>query len=220
MELHRGKANGLKRPGEIGLGELWLESLRYVQGDPELRAYYKRLEGLRPGSIKAEDFWAEYVWVVYVPGLSAHVVAQLWPRLLPAVGAWHEREAIGPLLKRLEGINRNFAKADAVTKCRDMLHAWGWSNFRDGFLKKVDSMEALPMVGKVTKYHLARNLGHDVVKPDIHLERLARAYGYESPLALCRQISEDLGIRIGCVDLALWAYCAAAGTEHLRERTE
>jgi 3-methyladenine DNA glycosylase/8-oxoguanine DNA glycosylase len=69
-----------------------------------------------------------------------------------------------------------------------------------------------PFIGPVTQYHLARNLGFNVVKPDVHLVRLAKKFSFEDADALCSAISREVGLRKGLVDLVLWRYCASGPT--------
>jgi endonuclease III len=68
---------------------------------------------------------------------------------------------------------------------------------------KIDYLENLPWIGKITKYHLAKNLGYDCVKPDRHLVRIAKSYNL-NPLDMCLQISKITGDRLGLVDLVIW----------------
>lgn len=68
----------------------------------------------------------------------------------------------------------------------------------------LDYLESKPFIGKITKYHLARNLGFDVAKPDVHLQRLTNLFGFESANELCKFISKATGDRIGVVDFVLW----------------
>lgn len=78
-------------------------------------------------------------------------------------------------------------------------------------LKKADDLvafcAALPWVGPVTKFHLAKNLGADVAKPDVHLNRLAQPSG-ETAQELCDRLARDTGYRSATVDLILWRACA------------
>jgi len=71
---------------------------------------------------------------------------------------------------------------------------------------------AVLVAGPITKYHLARNLGVDCVKPDRHLARLAERFGYGTPDAMCRAIQDELGGRLGTIDAVLWRYCNLRGT--------
>ncbi len=69
--------------------------------------------------------------------------------------------------------------------------------------KKLDWLQALPWIGQITKYHIAKNLGMDVCKPDRHLVRIAGGYGM-TPEKLCSSLANLTGDRIGTVDLVIW----------------
>ena len=64
----------------------------------------------------------------------------------------------------------------------------------------------LPWIGKITCWHLAKVLGADVVKPDVHLKRAAAAAGFPTALALCEIIRDVSGDRLTVVDSVLWRY--------------
>lgn len=69
--------------------------------------------------------------------------------------------------------------------------------------EKISYLETIPFIGGITKYHLARNLGIDVCKPDRHLERIAKKYK-TTPEILCKKLSDETGDRVGIVDLIIW----------------
>jgi hypothetical protein len=46
-----------------------------------------------------------------------------------------------------------------------------------------------PMIGPVTSFNLAKNIGLDVAKADRHLSRLAANVGFSDVPSLCRCIS-------------------------------
>lgn len=89
---------------------------------------------------------------------------------------------------------------------------------------KLAFCESLPWIGGITKYHLAKNFGADVAKPDVHLKRLADAAGCTAQ-ALCDRLARETGYRVGTVDVVLWRACAiglvdsraAGGTDRLSE---
>ena len=64
----------------------------------------------------------------------------------------------------------------------------------------------LPFIGPVTQYHLAKNLGVDTAKPDLHLARLAERDGLD-PHVLCARIAAKTGYRVATVDTILWRAC-------------
>jgi endonuclease III len=57
----------------------------------------------------------------------------------------------------------------------------------------VSELEKLPYIGAVTKFHLAKNLGLDVAKPDRHLVRVAKRFGYKT-CKKCVETSSSLAV--------------------------
>jgi hypothetical protein len=79
-----------------------------------------------------------------------------------------------------------------------------------GYLAAQDKLafcESLPWIGGITKYHLAKNFGADVAKPDVHLQRLADREGCTAQ-ALCDRLAKEAGLRVASVDTVLWRACA------------
>ena len=72
---------------------------------------------------------------------------------------------------------------------------------------KLEFLESLPWIGPVTRYHLAKNLGADEAKPDVHMERLARR-DKTTTRTLCRRLARQTGYRVATIDSILWRACA------------
>lgn len=68
---------------------------------------------------------------------------------------------------------------------------------------KLGFLAALPWIGDVTKFHAAKMLGHDCVKPDLHLTRLSAALN-STPDSLCERLARETGYRIATIDSILW----------------
>ena len=66
---------------------------------------------------------------------------------------------------------------------------------------------SLPYMGPRTTFHLARNIGFDCAKPDVHVQSLARRFGYYDVQTFCGKIAHKVNERIGVVDVVLWRYC-------------
>ena len=155
-------------------------------------------------------FWEEYLWCVYASGFNAKVLTTLFPKLLTALN----QTMNSPLLdtEYLLQVFRNDCKARAVVKCITLRNLLTWDKFVANYLTWTDDMSKLPHIGSTTKYHLARNLGHDCVKPDLHLKRLAEFYQQGTPREMCEGLAKLANERIGVVDFILWSYCAAFGS--------
>ncbi|MFQ6739311.1 MAG: hypothetical protein ACLRFJ_01415, partial [Alphaproteobacteria bacterium] len=92
-----------------------------------------------------------------------------------------------------------------------------------GLSDKIKFLASLPHIGKITANHLARNLGEDVVKYDIWIQRLGAKYaGMDSAKIdngdLCDEIKcacDDMfmqlvdltGLPRGYIDVVLWKAC-------------
>ncbi len=65
----------------------------------------------------------------------------------------------------------------------------------------------LPFVGPITRHHLAKNLGLNTVKPDVHLTRLAKAERITT-WELCERLAAQTGYREATIDTILRRACA------------
>jgi len=72
---------------------------------------------------------------------------------------------------------------------------------------KIAFCQTLPWIGPVTKFHLAKNLGIDAAKPDVHLDRLAKRENVTTE-QLCARLARETGYRVSTIDTILWRACA------------
>lgn len=84
---------------------------------------------------------------------------------------------------------------------------------------KVAALRALPWIGEITALHLAKNFGANVAKPDVHMERLARAEATTTE-KLCARLSTETGYRVATVDTILWRACALKVLHSAKYETE
>lgn len=159
-------------------------------------------EGLQAPT-NADDFAFEAIFVICNSGMRFRVAAEIFQRCRTALEAGRPvREVFGHAGKAaaIETIWR-----DRATLLQQFLAA----EDRLAFLA------ALPWIGDITKYHLAKNFGLDVAKPDVHLQRLADREGC-SAQALCERLARETGFRVATVDTLLWRACALG---YLNSRT-
>jgi hypothetical protein len=140
------------------------------------------------------SFFIEYGWVVVNSGMKNQVAEKIWGRILDAI----TKEI--PIFEVFKHRGKSAAIEYVWGNRYQLFKEWKAADDRLAFLQK------LPWIGPITKWHLAKNLGEDVVKPDRHLVRVAEACG-ESPKSLCKKISEATGDRIALVDLVIWRAC-------------
>jgi hypothetical protein len=143
----------------------------------------------------ADAFASEAIFVICNSGMRFTVAQGIFDRCMNAVrqGA-SSSEVFGHAGKCL-AIDQIWSEREA---------------FFGAYMAAVDKVawcETLPWIGEITKYHLAKNLGADVAKPDVHLQRLGLANGC-TPEELCRRLASDSGFRVATVDVVLWRACA------------
>jgi endonuclease III len=139
----------------------------------------------------SKDFMREYIWVVLSAGMKNQVVQMIEQRIY---NAHNNGEPLGSVFKhkgKVKAIEFMFENHERIFK-----------EYQEA-PNCLDYLESLPFIGKITKYHLAKNLGEDVVKPDRHLVRIARSYN-TTPQALCEKLSKETGYMKATVDLILW----------------
>ncbi|TPG49278.1 hypothetical protein EAH89_21445 [Roseomonas nepalensis] len=90
-----------------------------------------------------------------------------------------------------------------------MEHAGFYALKRSIVERPMTELRLLPHIGEVTVWHLAKNLGFDVAKPDRHLVRMAHAHGFSDPHTFCAALAQATGERVRVIDLMLWRYAAA-----------
>jgi len=188
------------------------------------REFYDSWESIAQASvdvISEEFFFRNYLWCVYVSGFSAKAVTANYDKLLTAHnlldkhGKFVPSEKASPPDKdEVFKIWRNHAKFDAIFKTRNQVRE-GWYPFRKQYLDARDplAIQNIAFMGPALSMHLARNLGAvQLVKPDVHLVRLAKNFGFYTARDLCLSARESCPRMsqwpLGKVDLLLW-YAAA-----------
>jgi hypothetical protein len=147
-------------------------------------------ESLRPCENK-DEFFAQYMWVVLSSGMKNQIARLIEERI---IGAWHEG-------KPTSSVFRHQGKVKAIDFVRANMFGYfvEWTRADN----QLEYLVKMPYIGNITKYHLAKNLGVDIAKPDRHLERIARSYE-TTPERLCRCLAHETGYRIATVDLIIW----------------
>ncbi len=148
--------------------------------------------------VDAIDFATETVYVICNSGMKHSVARKIYDRV-------HEALTEGRSAATVFGHAGKTAAIDRIWRERDKLHA-GFSALQTD-AERLEFLAALPWIGAITKYHLAKNFGVDVAKPDVHLLRIANADG-RSVADMCKELAAATGYRVATVDLILWFACA------------
>ena len=151
-------------------------------------------ENIRPPAT-ARIFAGEAVYVICNSGLSNIVALGIFEKCMEELHA-------GRSCKTVFGHPGKSSAIDQIWQNRVML-------FRR-YLKADDPIafcDSLPWIGPITKFHLAKNFGSNVAKPDVHMLRLAMLSSTTAQ-GLCERLSRETGYRAATIDLILWRACA------------
>jgi hypothetical protein len=70
----------------------------------------------------------------------------------------------------------------------------------------INFLQIFDYIGPVTVYHLAKNIGLPVAKPDRHLVRIALQENYYDVQSFCGEISRLSGDSVPVVDIVFWRF--------------
>lgn len=141
-----------------------------------------------------EDFAGEAIWVILCSGMKEQIARMISEKVWAAI---HDGRPVSTVF----GHAGKAAAIDTIWRDRAKL----FRNFQFAN-DKVEFCKRLPWIGDITKWHLAKNYGVDVAKPDVHLVRVASHYG-TTPAKLCERLAAASGDRIATVDLVIWRAC-------------
>jgi len=154
-----------------------------------------------------------YAWVVFSSGMRNAVIEAKWREITKAFRDFNPpkiAEDLDAVRRNALNVFRHYKKVDAVIQMTQLLLKEGLALRSEIKEDPLNALYRLPFIGKVNRYHLARNLGFNVIKPDRHLVRLASKYEM-TPFELCELIHQKTGRRLATIDAILWRYCEQKG---------
>jgi len=162
-------------------------------------------------SLTESEFIKEAAWVVLSSGMREAVIQRVFWKISPLFLNWISAKAIAQNRRVCEAnalkIFNNPRKICAIGSICEKVAQIGFERFKLIIQAKgVDFLQELDYIGPITKFHLAKNIGLDVVKPDRHLVRLAKATNFGDPKDLCQTISDITGDRVSVIDIVLWRF--------------
>ncbi len=193
-------------------------SLRVCGLDSDIQSFDEILQNLRMRKIYDADAFAGHcTYVILAGGFSQQTAKKIYQKIIDVL---HKFGADYNLLIKLFN-NKN--KVSAICKIWE-----NRNNLRDEYYKlksleeRLYYLQKLPHIGKITANHLARNLGEDVVKYDVWIQRLGCVFagknipidnGNLSPQVktacddMFAYLVEQTGLSRGYIDVVLWKSC-------------
>jgi len=161
--------------------------------------------------ISEQNFLRELAWVIFSSGMREAVVRKKFPGISKAFLHWVSAQMVASRAdhcrKSAMSVFAHKGKVEAIITVAREISRLGFNRVHRRIREEgVTYLQSFPFLGPATSYHLAKNLGLNVVKPDRHLVRLAAQAGYSAPNLMCRRIADAMGDKDSVVDLVLWRY--------------
>jgi hypothetical protein len=142
--------------------------LRGAGLDSDAQSFDEILQNLQTRKIyNADDFATHCAYVILAGGFSQQTAKKIHKKIMNQI------HVSGADFDTLIQIFNNKNKINAICKIWE-----NRNNYRDKYYdlesleERLKYLQKLPHIGKITANHLARNLGEDIVKYDIWIQRL------------------------------------------------
>jgi len=169
--------------------------------------------------ISLNEFFKQYVWVVFTSGFNASIVRKNWGLIknvlyglnVEKVCKMNETE----LFERIP-IKNKLKICSIINGSKIITNSWlnDIRNANDFEVIKKKLIE-LPHISNVTVYHLMRNIGIDCFKPDRHITNLSNKLNLDTRIIFKIIIKNKREKYIGLADYILWRASSLLGVENL-----
>lgn len=155
----------------------------------------------------------EHAWVALCSGFRESAVRRVFDHVSLCFCDWESAEAIvsaGEICCATAASTfGNRLKLQGIFSAAKYINDIGFDEFKRSVLADpINRLQSLPFIGPITSWHLAKNLGLDVAKPDRHLVRVSQHLGFLSADDLCRELAATTGEQAKVIDLIVWRYVA------------
>lgn len=227
---------------------------RALTEQPGIVRMFDYYESLSPSSITERRLFTEVCWICYSSGFRYSVVEKYWPRIRRALYGFDVHRAAADGLDVTEAAFRvcetsgfrNLSKAswcvENARRIPELEEDWRDIGGLRGFFEHLATEDprelvrqvpaivkqlGLKGIGKTTAFHLMKNVGIDIFKPDIHVRRLLTRMELisqedASPEEVCEAmvfLSSASGYKVSQLDTFLFAYGITIGDYLQRPRS-
>ena len=177
-----------------------------------------------PDHFTETDLLREAAWVILCGGFREATVRRVFDHVSLCFYDWSSAAEIAEAgvdcAAAACAVFNNHRKLLAIVEVARRVDRIGFVELKHRIIgEPVIELRHFSHIGEVTAWHLAKNLGFDVAKPDRHLVRLAKDHGFGDAHALCSALSHATGQPVRVVDLVLWRYAAGRPGDS-RERSK
>jgi hypothetical protein len=198
------------RTGEVALAQAYL----YVKKELLLSPYKAELVDLgpKPEEISESRFLCELAWVILSAGMAEVVIRNKFAAISNCFLDWESARSISAsafecVSKALRHFRHEGKIAAIANAACTVAAADSFEDVRARILlDPIRELQSFHYIGPTTAFHIAKNMGFQVAKPDRHLVRLAYCSGFESVEQFCGTIACFLGEDVRLVDTVLWRF--------------
>lgn len=199
----------MPRRGEALLALAYLSAKKRVLRSPFASELVECLQ--EPNEIDESGFLRHIAWVILSSGMAESVVRFRFPGISRGFLHWRSAREITNRRRdcTLAALThfRHCQKINAIADAAEMISSRSFPVVKAEILSDpIAYLQIFPFIGPTTAFHLAKNIGLKVAKPDRHLLRLAALSGFEKVDEFCGCISSFLGEDIRIVDSVLWRF--------------
>ncbi len=173
-----------------------------------------------PKKFSPDEFAEQVIYVILAGGFSQKTAKKIHQKIM------------NKLVNNIFNYNDLLTIFNNKNKIKAVCEVWNnRRDFCDSYYSlcdldsKISYLQKLPHIGKITANHLARNLGEDVVKYDIWIQRLGALYAGEVALQekidnkklspeikkacddMFFHLVKETGLPRGYIDVVLWKAC-------------
>ena len=162
-------------------------------------------------SLSEKDIIREAAWIILSSGMNYYVVFKKFNELSPIFNNWeYEKNKFlnkGYIISKSLAVFNHGKKIEAIMNFIEFLYSEGLDSFKFNLkIKGVSYLKNLAFFGPATSYHFVKNLGLQFSKPDRHLNRISKKFGFESTDLFCSYLSKKIEEKKSIIDLVFWRY--------------
>jgi hypothetical protein len=164
-----------------------------------------------PAQINESTFLREAAWVILNSGFREAVVRRHFGYISLCFCDWESAATVlanaDLCVETAYTAFRNARKMQAIVEVCRSVERTTFATFRVRLMNDaLATIGQLGYFGPATTYHLAKNLGFQVAKPDRHLVRMAARFGMADVQQFCAEVAVAAGDSVNVVDVTLWRY--------------
>jgi hypothetical protein len=166
---------------------------------------------VRLEDLTESTFLREFAWVVLSTGFKETIVRNVFQNISECFFNWksalsivsHKTTCFRDAMQHF----RNTSKISAIIDAADRVELLSFPVLKRRIIENpISTLRSFSFIGPVTVYHLAKNIGVAVAKPDRHLIRIANSAGFTDVQEFCNEIANLTGDSISVIDIVFWRF--------------